>query len=382
MTIPALPNTLSQKRIPTILGLVILVVALVAGVFFIGKGPGVFAPRATPETTPKNVKVTNVTDTGFTVSFLTDAKTAGFVKYGTEDGKFKSQASDDRDQLSGSVGEYQLHHITIRGLEENTNYFYIIGTGNGATFDNNGRAFSVKTARRAGPPAAAKTVYGSVTNTIGGPAEGSIVYVSNTKAGEMSSLVKNSGSWAVPLSNARVPDGSAYAQITDEDTLSILVQGNSPTLQSSIDVKVAESQPVATITLGGANPVSQPNLTPEPNPTETSEAVSLDPALTITGSGQPDAINTTGWDEAVNDNSSTTASGSGALANLMDADVATSSAVVDLEKDDEEEQVVETTKPVIVGKVAPNTPIRIVVRSDNEIETELITDQNGRFELD
>jgi hypothetical protein len=44
-----------KKQIPTLLGVGVLVVALVAGVVVmtLQDGPAVFAPRAAPETTPK-----------------------------------------------------------------------------------------------------------------------------------------------------------------------------------------------------------------------------------------------------------------------------------------------------------------------------------------
>jgi hypothetical protein len=94
-------------------------------------------------------------------------------------------------------------------------------TGTGSTFDNEGQPFKVKTAARNGAPSAAKTIYGSVSNQAGAPAEGSIVYVMVNGAGPMSSQVKASGSWAIPLSNARTTNGSNYAEITDNDTLQI-----------------------------------------------------------------------------------------------------------------------------------------------------------------
>ena len=64
-----------NKQFPTILGLLLLVVSLGVGVFFMRDGLGIFTPRATPQTTPKNIKITNVTDATVTVSFFTDEKT-------------------------------------------------------------------------------------------------------------------------------------------------------------------------------------------------------------------------------------------------------------------------------------------------------------------
>src|SRR5690606_8185562 len=145
--------------------------SLVAGVLLFGNGTGVFAPRATPQTTPKNPKVTNITDRSFTVSFYTDEPTAGFARYGTEETSLRSQASDDRDQLSGTTGEYQLHHVTVRGLTPSTTYYYVLGTGSVARFDNNGAPFTIRTAAApAGSPFVNKTIYGTVATAQGAPA--------------------------------------------------------------------------------------------------------------------------------------------------------------------------------------------------------------------
>lgn len=410
-----------QKRIPTLLGLLLLVVALVAGVFFIGQGPGVFAPRATPQTTPKKVKVTNVTDNSFTVSFLTDEKTAGFVKYGTEPSSLKSQSSDDRDQLSGTVGEYQLHHVTVRGLQENTTYHYELGTGSGATFNNNGAPFVIKTAKRSGAPSAAKTIYGSVTNAAGGPADGSIVYVSLSGAGDMSSLVKNSGSWAIPLSNARTPDGEGYANISDTAELNILAQGPQENLSSNLTVAVKDAQPVDAIALAGSNaqqmanqpgqgndsgsvvrgkpdidpnstqsgqvtppkptptsdlPVITPTPSPSPSPS-TSPAPSVSPSPSVSPTASPSPSSTPGGLGGLNNNPPGGSNGF----NLNNGDApAGSDTVVSVNAGDGQEVI--TTQPKIVGKVPSKVLITIEVNSDNKIMTNATSDENGNFEID
>lgn len=251
-------NGFWQKQIPTLLGIGVLVVALIVGVvvFTIGGGPGVFAPRATSESTPKKIKITNITDTGFTVSFFTEGKTPGFIKYGTSATEVNLQSGDDRDQLSGTVGSYNLHHVTVRGLQPNTTYYYLLGTTGRSTFDNNGAPFTVKTSQRKGSPSAAKTVYGNVVTSAGSPADGAVLYITIEGVGELSSLVKSSGSWAIPLSNARLADGSGYAQITETQSLNLFVQGTENAQTSTLAVTVDKAQPVETITLGagGAAP--------------------------------------------------------------------------------------------------------------------------------
>lgn len=376
-------KSLLRRQIPTLIGLGILVVGLVAGMLFIGQGAGVFAPRATPQTTPKLIKITNVSDTSFTASFLTDEATVGFVKYGTEPTRLNAQASDDRDQLSGTVGKYSLHHITVRGLDPATTYYFTLGTASTADFDNNGSPFTVTTAKRGGTPSAAKTSYGSVVTSSGTPAEGSVVYVTINGVGELSSLVKNSGSWAVPLSNARTSDGANYAKIEDTDSMGLMVQGPSAAQTSQLTVTVKDSQPVAAITLGQNGAAVAAKMTDDSGTggqsSETSDSTTqatdsattgLTATSTATGSGATGGLNT------LLSQSDLSASGSATTATSS----ASPSAVVNLEST--KPQVVTTTQPVITGKAAPNVRVRIEVHSDNQINYELVADANGGFTLD
>lgn len=379
VTQPIVPSQkLWQKRIPTFLGLGFLIIALVIGVIFIGKGGGVFAPRATPETTPKNVRLTNVTDSTFTISFLTDSATSAFVKYGTEENNLTLRSSDDRDQLSGTVAEYTMHHITVRNLDPNKKYFYVIGTGSGALFDNNGSVFNLTTAKRTGAPSAAKTIYGSVTNESGAPASGAVVFIKVEGAGDMSALVTNAGGWAIPLSNARTPDGGAYAVIRNETPLNITVQGGKSSQTAQGSVTVSEAQPVPTISFGRglaqATPAATPTPTMEATPTPTpSPTPTVSPSI-VPATATPIASGSaTGLPLAMSQSASQSAvaSSSATVAEVT---------VVDLQKT--EKPVVTTDQPVITGKAPSNVKIKIEVHSENQISTEVTSDINGEFEID
>ncbi|MBU0974854.1 fibronectin type III domain-containing protein [Patescibacteria group bacterium] len=380
-----IPKKILDKRIPTILGTVVLVIALISGTLLIGKGGGVFSPRASVETTPKNVKVSNVHDTSFTISFLTDNNTAGFVKYGAESNSLKSQASNDRDQISGTVGEFQIHHITIRGLEQATTYYYLIGTGSGDTFDDNGQPFRIKTASRNGAPAAAKTIYGSVTTETGAPAEGSVVYVDINRAGTMSSQVKASGSWAIPLSNARTIDGNAYASISDQDNITINVQGPLSTQKTFFSTTVEHSQPVTGMTFG--QKTIDTNISAKETdsirefvsaPINTVEDV-IDKEMDIM------PIDTIQKEIATDSAKITDRSNRSALLDdLINEDVSSSESAIitklDLELTDH--QTVTTSTPIITGKALPGIAVSISVHSDTQIQQEIIADENGEFVLD
>ncbi len=412
-----------QKRMPTLVGLGILIVAMVAGVLLFGNGTGVFAPRATPQTTPKNIKISNVTDTSFTVSFITDESTPAFLKYGTSSPDLKNQAGDERDQITGTIKSYNTHHITVRGLQASTPYFFTLGTGSNSTFTNNGEPFKVKTAAAAGTQPAAKTVYGSVTTESGAPAEGAIVYVKHAQAGELSSLVKSSGSWAVYLSNARTPDGSNYATTTDEDTLLVSVQGPATTKKAQITTTVAHAQPVETIaygqttaqttnmddSVGLATTAKTPKIpTATESATQTTEKTTMENPQEVSSNDTNKTANLMTetdvssesailaeqmimkdmtMDDAVEDTTEDTLA-----AEVADAPtnkehengegakpVAT---VVDIEAAKAATPTVTTTQPKIVGKAAPNVVIALEVHSKTQINREVTADENGNFELD
>lgn len=270
---------LLDRKLPTLLGLVFLLVGLGAGIMAIGSQQ-IFTPRATPQTTPKKIKITNVTDSTFTVSFVTDEATTGFVKYGTTDNSLKTQASDDRDQLAGTVNTYQSHHITVRGLQPQTRYFFTLGTGSNAAFDDNGKPFSVQTGTKPGTSSVAQTVYGTVLTASSTPAENAIVYVKIDGTQELSTLVRSSGTWAIPLSSARTADGKGIPKITSTSPVLIQVQGQQVNLTAELQTTVGQPQlPIQTITLGGTNQVAA-TATPDTNQADTD----LTPSYTSTPS--------------------------------------------------------------------------------------------------
>ena len=366
----------TQRQIPTLFGLGILITALVGGILLIGIGGGEFAPRATPQTTPKNIKITNIRDTSFTVSFLTDEATVGFVKYGVTASDLKSQASDDRDQLNGTVGQYQSHYISVRDLEPSTEYHFTLGTASMPRTDNNGVPFTVKTAPRAGNQAAAKTAYGTVNKADGSAAEGAIVYMLVPGGAELSGLVKASGSWAIPLSNARTTDLTTYVTVQPSTPVSLIVQGTAVNETASVDLTIADSQPVSPIVLLSASS-SEPSeqfidlQAESSSQSDTTDEVALMSLSTLEESSYPDASSQdTSTDEPTSTTESTTSESSPATQQASTVDMTM-----------KETPTVETTRPTITGKAAPNTVITIQVNSDTQITTQVTTDAQGNFVL-
>jgi len=377
-------SAFAQRQIPTLLGLGVLIAALVGGIALIGTGGGVFAPRATPQTTPKNLKMTNIKDTSFTVSFMTDEATSGFVKYGKSPDALQTQASDDRDQLSGSVGQYNSHYITLRDLDPDTQYYFTVGTASVPRFDSNGTPFSLKTASRGGNPTAAKTAYGTVNAASGAPADGAIVYMNIDGVSELSALVKGSGSWAIPLSNARTTDLSGYANLQQTDLVSIFVQGTQLSETATAQVTVAETQPVPTLVLGvGSGATIDTGLQADASQAFSAETETTADSLTALSqttesSDSSEAFVSPSVEPSVSplsqENSEATASPT-----VVPSPSTQTVDTVDLSIP--EQQTVDTTTPTITGKVTPNTVVYVEIHSETEITTQVTTDENGDFVL-
>jgi len=360
-----------SKRIPTILGILFLAGGLGVGIFVVNQGTGGFLPKASPESTPKNVKITNISDTTFTISFLTDSATPGYVKYGTEANKLQQQTSDDRDQLSGSVGQFTTHHITLRNLTAATPYYVAIGTASREIYTDNGKPYMVTTAPKIGGAPEALTAYGSVVTKASTPANDSIVYVSVEGASPLSTLVKSSGSWAIPLSTARTKSLSSYISTTPDTLVDVFVQGKESANVATAKVSVAKTQPVATITLGQQGV----DLTGVDAGTTATPADSSSTAAS--GSASATSSTTTTNSTSSGDASKFSAS------QLNPATESTSSAVASLgitfSNPSVNGEELNTTKPALQGKAPAKTVLSIEVHSDPVYKGSVTTDANGNW---
>ena len=263
----------TKYRMPTIIGVLILIAGVAAGIFVVGQQQTALFPRAAPQFTPKQVRLTNISENGFSVSWITDEATSGFVKLGTAVNKLDQTFGDDRDQRSGSVSNNLTHHVTVRSLRPGTTYWFKIGSGSDRMlYDNQGQPYQVTMAIALGTPPAADTAYGTVMTAAGSPAKGTIVYAQLPGATPLSALVQDNGNWVISLSTARTSDLSSYVSYDDSTSLELLVQGGSGGTATA-QVTTNNDSPVPTITLGkthdfrqGSGGAAEPEATPSAVP--------------------------------------------------------------------------------------------------------------------
>ncbi len=237
---------LMKKRIPTILGFVILIAGLVAGVYLVGQQQGFFT-KAGPTSVPKNVKITNRGSSTYTVSWTTDVPVTGFVKYSDNPSRLTIPAGDTRDQVTGTSSPYTTHYVDVTGLSADKTYYFEIGSGS-TTYNDDGKPYQVRTAV-AGVAPTEDVMSGKVLTAAGAGAAGAMVYVELTGSELLSTLTKSDGTFRLALSNARNKQGKFLTYDKTKETISITVQAGANGSATAI-TNTTTDNPTPEITLG------------------------------------------------------------------------------------------------------------------------------------
>lgn len=237
--------SLLTKKIPTILGLALLLAGVAGGVMYLRANQ--IAPNAS--IVPEKVRITNVSDNKFSVSWISQSPTIGLIEYGVVGESLTNKAYDDRDSPE-EQNSYLTHHITVSSLQPNTQYAFRILTGDSLTrFDNNGSPYSTTTGPSIASTPPSSNFYGNVVLPSSQAASGAIVYLTLPEGTTASSLVPDSGNYAFTLSTIRSSDLRSYVNFDPSATIANVVV-ESGELQATSDVSLVNSAPVPTITLG------------------------------------------------------------------------------------------------------------------------------------
>jgi hypothetical protein len=181
-----------------------------------------------------SVRIVNLTDTGFSVIWISEEKEEGYVKYGTSSSTLSSEAVDERDSAS-SKGEYYVHMASTSRLLPQTKYFFEVVSGND-TYDNNGSKYTVTTS----PTLSSPPPFDSASGDIEGlPDHGEAVIVAymedkdgvgtEGKSSEMATIVDENARWILSIADVRSSDGTSYFEYTSGDILKLDVVTTFPT---------------------------------------------------------------------------------------------------------------------------------------------------------
>jgi len=226
-------NILNKFRIPTILGLGVIVFGIVAGVFLAVKEQ-TFISSAYPNVNAQNITLSNISDNSVTISWQTQTPVVSFITFGQKDPS-EVTALDDRDLNPTPSGPkaHLLHYVTIKNLFPKTTYQYKIISGKVSS-----EISKFETAAPLPTQNGLRPVIGSVLEEDK-PLDEGVVYLSLSDATTQSAPVKTAGNFLIPLSQIRKSDLSGSLPLSKDTTLKLTVL--SPKGEASALFKLGDS---------------------------------------------------------------------------------------------------------------------------------------------
>lgn len=235
-----------DRKIPSLAGIGVIAFAAVVTTFLV-RGPSTFQINANPGNEPKNIQITNVSDSSLTVSYVTDKNVVGTIIVGENRDDLDQLVLDDRDQLTQKINEYTTHSITVNNLDTNTEYFFTISSG-GKKINNKGEPFNVKTGSRiTSTPTNQIPIAGSVKDPEGNIIEDGLVLITINGAQKISSTLRENGNYTIPLNNLRISNLNNYFKIDDTTNIELEIFSNN--FYSKVNVSGDQISPVPIITL-------------------------------------------------------------------------------------------------------------------------------------
>lgn len=191
-------RTDSEVRIPTLLGVGLLLTGLIAGVVLTAHSQNLQI-QAGKSLLPKNIAVANLTANSASVYWQTDEEAPGFIKAGTT--SLDLTFRDERDPKLPQP--HQLHFVTLTNLNPDTAYNYKIVSGS-SVFPQE-EMLSFKTPKPGGP-SDLQPLVGSILNSSLQPVREALITLEIPGAQVLASITKYSGNFILPLAGIRTQD--------------------------------------------------------------------------------------------------------------------------------------------------------------------------------
>lgn len=245
---------LSKFKIPTLLGLAILLAGIGGGVFLVVRNQ-TFITQASPDQAPQNITFSNIEDSLVTISWQTSAPTPGFVAVNLNSAN-KETLLDDRD--TNTPTPRVDHFVTIKNLAPQTTYQVKIFSG------KTQRILQFTTAQVTTNQNGYKPIIGTVLDN-NKPLEEGIVFLSLEGAVTQSALTKSFGNFLIPISVMRKQDLSSVFLPTENELARLTVISGGR--RGSLTFKLAPSdQPLTPLVLGRDLDLTALLATPSPKP--------------------------------------------------------------------------------------------------------------------
>ena len=240
-----------EKKIPTILALFLLLGGLGIGVY-LDRRPQSLTSMANPSNIPVDVQFTNISDSSFTVSWLTAQETTGSVVVSSDVQKLTFLDDGDSDNLPRPR---DTHYVTVKNLSEDTSYSVKIISGTNSCKEEQAcPVFSQKTAQKLSSTLDLPPAHGVVVDNNNKPQEGAIVYLTVSNNSILSGKTDKLGLWVIPFNNLRTGDFLSRPNLTDSDLIQITVKNSPEGVASAvIDLKsIKQNLAIPDMTIGNS----------------------------------------------------------------------------------------------------------------------------------
>lgn len=317
-----------DKRIPTLLGLFVIVLTIGATSYLVGK-PTFFQGNASPTSNPQDIRITNISDTSATVSYITAGPVLGTLNFG-KDANFGQTITDDKDK--NQIKEHKIHGFTINNLDPSTKYFFKITSGQDS-FLNNGLPYELTTGPNISTAGNVGFIVGKVVTPDGNNPNEGIVYATSDGVSPLSTNIKNDGTYTISLETLRNQDLSSFVNLKSSSTIKLLVISDSGSSSIQIQAKGINNVPVIVLSQNYDFVEESPSPTPTSSPTSENF-----PKIAQGSAGNNPKI-------------------------LTPAD----------------NQQFSNQKPIFTGTGIPNDNVKIIIQSDQVIQTAVTVDASGNW---
>lgn len=322
-------NTIWDKKIPTLLGLILITIGIGITSLLVKEGTS-FISRADPSTEPQDVRITNISNSSFTVSYQTSGEVFGSINLRNEKSEDKT-FFDERDK-PGLIQERKIHSIMVKNLSPSTKYSFSITSGKDS-FLNNDLPFTAVTAPVIGKiKPSFGFIVGKVVLANGEKVKEAIIYVSANGSQALSTIAAPDGTYALSLEGIKTENLSSYFNFSKDDNIKMLVLGDGKASHVRLFAKEVNSVPTIVLSQNYDFTISN-----EPSSSESAVLGNFPIFPKAKGGKNPDIT-------APQDNQK-----------LADA------------------------KPLFKGTGIPNDTIKIVIESPQTIEAQVTTDSNGNW---
>ena len=241
-----------EFKIPSILGLLFLVLGTAASVFLLRQNSNQ-TTQASGSCDPGAIQVSNITDKSCDLSFVTSNSCQSVLSINNRLIN-DARASSVTDTLSAKT-----HYFQIDNLTPDTEYTYSL-TNSGNIYTN--ASYKIKTAKKIQTSIPTSNLaWGKIYKNDLKPASLAIIYINIPGSSLLSSFVTSNGNWNISLANSLDENKSNWftpVPNTDED-ITVISDESQPVILTG---NTSNNNPVPDIIIGQTISLDLPKLTP------------------------------------------------------------------------------------------------------------------------